>query len=155
MNMTNLRVSGYDLRIGYDDISVCYNDLGDSDIPIIFIHGFPFDKSMWDPQINLLKNSYRTIAYDIRGFGQTSSKNRKVSFRLFTEDLIGFMDALEIEKAIVCGLSMGGYIVLNAIHQHEDRFKALILCDTQCNADSETAKEIRFNSIRTIMGGGM
>ncbi len=132
------------------NVTISYNDVGEGNIPIIFLHGFPFDKSMWKGQLDSLKSSYRVIAFDIRGFGKSTEANTALSIDLFSEDLVSFMDKLNIEKAIVCGLSMGGYIALNAIKRFPERFAALILCDTQCIADTAEVKENRYKAIVQI-----
>jgi 3-oxoadipate enol-lactonase len=134
--------------------SVSYYDIGEGSIPVIFIHGYPFDKSMWKGQLDSLKSSHRVIAYDIRGFGQSTNERLIVSIELFGQDLIALMDKLEIEEAIICGLSMGGYIALNVMKNFPDRFQALILCDTQCTADTPDAKRNRYTSIEQINNNG-
>jgi len=128
------------LPIVINNVTLSYNDVGEGEIPVIFLHGFPFDKSMWKNQLDSLKFSHRTIAFDIRGFGKSPDENTPLSIDLFSEDLIAFMDKLNIKKAIICGLSMGGYIALNAIKRFPERFTALILCDTQCIADTVEVK---------------
>jgi len=133
-----------------NNLTISYNDVGEGSIPIIFLHGFPFDKVMWKGQLDSLKSSNRAIAYDIRGFGKSTDVNTALSIDLFSEDLLSFMDKLNIGKAIVCGLSMGGYIALNAIKAFPNRFEALILCDTQCIADSAEVKENRYKVIEQI-----
>src|ERR1700746_2445624 len=102
-------LSGNNIKVNVKDITVCYDDYGTSDIPVIFIHGFPFDKSSWKPQVDFLKTKTRVITYDIRGFGKSTPGNEHISIGLFADDLINFMDTLQIKKAIVCGISMGGY----------------------------------------------
>ena len=146
---------GYNLTIPLHDIQLSYNDVGTSSIPIIFLHGFPFDKTMWDGQLQFLKSSFRVIAFDIRGFGKSTDETSNFSMDLFVQDLIEFMDALNIEKAIICGLSMGGYIALHAINRFPKRFDGLILCDTQCIADTPEAKEKRFKAIEKIEADGV
>ena len=141
--------------IDIDGITISFDDFGKSDIPIIFIHGFPFDKSSWQPQMKFLKKTHRVIAYDIRGFGASISNDEPESIYLFSNDLVKFMDALAIKKAIVCGLSMGGYILLNAVHRFPNRFEAIVLSDTQCIADSEEAKEKRSKAISQIKAEGL
>jgi 3-oxoadipate enol-lactonase len=153
--MINEDNKGDDLVIEVDDFTVCYNDAGEGVIPLIFIHGFPFNKSLWHPQMEALKKSSRVISYDIRGFGKSTSGVKKATIDLFADDLIGFMDALHIDKAIVCGLSMGGYIVLNAALRFANRFTALILSDTQCIADTAEGILKRKESIKLIQDGGM
>lgn len=150
-----MKTTGENIEIKAGDITVCYDDLGSGSLPLLFIHGFPFDKSMWHPQMESLKYTNRVISYDIRGFGKTSSGNEKPGIRLFADDLIKFMDALQINKAIVCGLSMGGYILLNALNRYSQRFEGVILCDTQCIADSHEVKEKRFKTIAQIKKNGL
>jgi pimeloyl-ACP methyl ester carboxylesterase len=148
-------INGKDKIVQVNGVSINYDDQGIGHLPIVFIHGFPFDKSMWNPQVDFFKSKYRTIAYDIRGFGKSSSGKEKVSISLFADDLIKLMDALQINKAIVCGLSMGGYILLNAVNRYPERFKAIILSDTQCIADSTEAKVKRYKTIQQIESDGL
>jgi pimeloyl-ACP methyl ester carboxylesterase len=127
-----------------------YDDVGEGSIPVIFLHGYPFDKTMWQVQVEFLKSSYRLIPCDIRGFGKSKDEESHLSIDLFGEDLISFMDQLNIEKAIVCGLSMGGFIALNVLKRFPGRFEGLILCDTQCIADTTEVKEKRYETIDEI-----
>lgn len=147
--------TGNDIEVKIDDAEICYDDFGESTIPVIFVHGFPFNKSSWQPQMDFLKNKYRVIAYDIRGFGKSTSGEQEMSMNLFADDLIQMMDVLQIKKAIVCGLSMGGYILLNAINRYPERFHAIILSDTQCIADSAEAREKRYKTIKQIETDGL
>jgi 3-oxoadipate enol-lactonase len=146
---------GSDLKIEANGITMSYDDFGHSSIPVILIHGFPFNKSSWQPQIDFLQMTKRVIAYDIRGFGNSSVNDDEVSMDVFADDLIKLMDALKIEKSIICGLSMGGYIVLNALHRFPERFEAVVLCDTQCVADSSEIKEKRHATIKQIECDGL
>lgn len=146
-----MRQQGEKLRVSIEDITVSYNDLGSEDSPVIlFIHGFPLNKSMWEGQLLAFQKTHRVIAYDVRGHGQTESGTGPFSIDLFVTDLLQLMDALKIEKATLCGLSMGGYIALNAIQSHPERFSALILCDTQCGADTPEGKEKRMKAIESL-----
>ncbi len=146
---------GTDINIQANGITICYDDLGEGTVPIIFIHGFPFNKSSWQPQLENLSKSHRAIAYDIRGFGKSTAGTEAKSMSLFADDLINFMDALLIKKAIVCGLSMGGYVLLNASSRYPERFAAVVLSDTQCIADSSEAKEKRMKTISNIIASGL
>lgn len=137
------------------DIKVSYNEIGEGENTVIFIHGFPFNKSSWNEQLEALKDKAKVISYDIRGFGKSETGSKKASISVYADDLIHLMDALKIDKAVVCGLSMGGYILLNAVDRYPDRFKALILADTQCLADSEEGKEKRYTTIQDIEKNGL
>ncbi len=147
--------SGTNINIDLNGTTISYNDLGSGQIPIIFIHGFPFDKSTWQAQIDYFKTSHRAIAYDIRGYGKSSLGDEKLSITLLADDLIKFMDMLQIPKAIVCGLSMGGYILLNAVYRYPSRFAALVLADTQCSADIPESRLKRKNAIADIETNGL
>src|SRR6185436_11754820 len=149
------QIQGTALLVKANGISISYDNTGSGEIPVIFIHGFPYDRTMWDPQVSALHQRYRLITYDIRGFGKTEAGAEEASISLYADDLIAFMDILEIKKAIVCGLSMGGYILLNAVNRYPERFAGLVFCDTQCNADTPEGKEKRFLSIQKIESGGL
>ncbi len=142
--------SSQNLSTEVNNTTISYHDVGKGAIPILFLHGFPFDKSMWKEQIDSLKDSHRVIAIDLRGFGKSTDEKSKLSIDLFGEDVIAFLDKLNIEKAIICGLSMGGYLALNLVHRFPERFTALILCDTQCVADTREAREKRLETIKQI-----
>lgn len=148
-------IKGYDVSIPINDFVLSYDDVGEGHTPIIFLHGFPFDKTMWHGQLEFLKSSYRLIALDIRGFGKSTDETSHLSMDLFADDVIQFMDTLRIEKAIICGLSMGGFIALNLMKRFPHRFSALILCDTQCIADTAEVRENRFKAIEKIEADGV
>ncbi len=148
-------IKGYNLTIPINDFHLSYNDVGEAIIPIIFLHGYPFDKTMWEGQLDFLESSHRLISCDIRGFGKSKDEESTLSIDLFTDDLIQFMDKLNIGKAIICGLSMGGFIALNAVKRFPERFEALILCDTQCIADTAEVKEKRYKTIERIEEEGV
>ncbi|MDP2162124.1 MAG: alpha/beta hydrolase [Flavobacterium sp.] len=148
-------LSNYNKKIDVTNIKISYNDVGIGKIPILFLHGFPFNKSMWEEQLEFLKDSHRLISIDIRSFGQSLENHLEVSIDLFTNDLIQFMNALGLKKVILCGLSMGGFIALNAVKKHPKRFAALVLCDTQCASDTEEQKAKRMETIQEIEANGI
>ena len=82
---------------------------------IIFIHGFPYDHSMWENQINILKEKYFCVAYDIRGLGESSLGDGQYTMEAYVDDLFSIIKDLQLNKPILCALSMGGYITLRAV----------------------------------------
>lgn len=151
-----MRRKGNNLSITINNLIVSYNDQGPEDAPvIIFIHGFPFNKSSWDKQIEVLMEDYRVIAYDVRGHGSSDAGIGDFFIELFAKDLFYLMDKLNIHKATLCGLSMGGYIALSAMEKCPERIESLILSDTQCVADSPEAKEKRIKTIEKIKEFGV
>ena len=147
--------SGAELEIIVRDLTISYNDVGDKkNQTIIFIHGFPFDKNMWNMQLTALSPYVRCVAFDLAGYGRTSHREA-YSIETFADDLDAFMHLMQIEKAAVCGLSMGGYISLRAMAKYPERFSKLILCDTQCIADSDEGRQKRFKAIEQIESEGL
>jgi len=105
---------------------------------------------MWDYQIEVLKENYYCISYDIRGLGQSYVGDGQYTMEAFVWDLYSLMDELHIEKPIICGLSMGGYISFRAVEKEQNRFAGLILCDTRSEADDNEGKIKRSNAIDKI-----
>jgi 3-oxoadipate enol-lactonase len=124
-------------------------------VPIVFIHGFPFNHMMWDPQMKALPNHYRAITYDIRGHGESAVGDGQYSIEFFVDDLLGLLDHLVIDKAILCGLSMGGYIALRAYERFPERIRALVLCDTKSEADTNEGKVKRSGTARSVKMAGV
>src|ERR1043166_290720 len=131
-------------------------DVGPRDaLAVTLVHAFPLSHKMWQPQIELLKDSYRVIAPDLRGFGQTDAGDGQYTLEFFVDDLIELLDHLKIQRTVVCGLSMGGYIVLRAVERNPERFSALVLCDTRSEAASNAAKIKRAGAIKAVKTQGV
>ena len=143
-------------RIPVNGVEISYLEAGVADAgAVIFIHGFPFNKLMWTSQLEAVGKTFRCIDYDVRGHGQSQASDVEFSIDLFADDLLAFLDALKIKKAVVCGLSMGGYIALNAIQKQPEKFAALLLVDTQCGADTPEGREKRMKTIAFIRKNGL
>ncbi len=147
------------MKANINNILHRYIDIGiPTSTPVIFIHGFPFSHKMWtftNGQTELLAGMNRVIAYDVRGHGESEVGSGHYSIEFFVDDLIGLMDHLAIHKAILCGLSMGGYIALRAVERHPDRIMGLVLCDTKSESDGNEAKIKRAAAIRNIQINGI
>ncbi len=118
--------------------------------PIVFIHGFPYDHTMWDKQINELKSNYFCVTYDIRGLGQSPIGDGQYTIESFVDDLETIIAELELHKPVLCGLSMGGYISLRAVERNESNYSGMILCDTRSSADTDEGKIKRADNIKKI-----
>lgn len=135
---------------------IAVHDEGDrAGQPIVLIHGFPFNRMMWAPQIEALSKTCRVISYDVRGHGQSDAGEGNYTMEFFVDDLLGVLDHLKIRRVIVCGLSMGGYIALRAVERHSERFSGLILCDTKSSADSEEVKKKRAMTAEAVEKNGV
>jgi pimeloyl-ACP methyl ester carboxylesterase len=123
--------------------------------PIIFIHGFPYDHTMWKAQIDLLSENYFCVSYDIRGLGESPAGDGQLTMESFVDDLESIIDNLKLNKPILCGLSMGGYISLRALERMQNKFSAVILCDTRSEADNNEGKLKRAAAIKRINTEGL
>ena len=132
-----------------------YVDTGDqSGRPVVFIHGFPFSLDMWKPQLDVVGKRFRAIAYDLRGHGGSYVGDGQYTIEGHVDDLIALLDILKIQKTVVVGLSMGGYITLRALERNPERYTAAVLCDTRSEADGNEGKLKRFASIVSIKKNG-
>lgn len=118
--------------------------------PIVFVHGFPYDHTMWDRQIAELKSNYYCVSYDIRGLGQSPIGDGQYTMESFADDLEFIIRELNLNKPILCGLSMGGYISLRSVERNQSIYSALILCDTRSEADNNEGKLKRAAGIKKI-----
>ena len=123
--------------------------------PIIFVHGFPYDHTMWKAQVDEFSKNYFCIAYDIRGLGESLTGDGQFTMESFVDDLEAIMTELKLNKPILCGLSMGGYIGLRALERFEEKFSAVILCDTRPEADNNEGKLKRAAAIKRINTEGL
>jgi pimeloyl-ACP methyl ester carboxylesterase len=133
-----------------------YVDVGQpTGSPIVLIHGFPLSHEMWADQIEALKNVYRVVAWDLRGQGRSEVGDGQFTLEFLVDDLIALLDHLKIKQAVLCGLSMGGYVSLRAVERNTQRVSGLVLCDTRSEADLNETKLARGVSIRAIKRNGV
>jgi len=144
------------MRIAVNGSRLYYVDVGARSKPaVVLIHGFPLSSEMWGKQIQALKSSFRVIAFDLRGQGKSEAGDGQFTLEFLVDDLIAVLDHLRVECAILCGLSMGGYVALRAIERNTDRVAGLILCDTKSEADTDEGKLARASTIKTIKAKGV
>lgn len=143
------------VRIG--DLSISYL-IRHAKLPsskhVIFLHGFPFNKNMWRAQLEALPDNFTGIALDVRGHGMSTSGHGYFSIDVFAKDLGVFIKKLDIQKAVVCGVSMGGYIALRAYELFPASIEALVLSDTHSRSDDNTTKQKRFDTIQAVLKHG-
>lgn len=137
-----------------NNMQMAYTDSG-SGRPVVFIHGYPFNRSLWNEQIAALSNNYRVIAPDLRGFGESDASDGPATMNRLAQDVASLLDQLEIARATIAGLSMGGYVALAFYKQFASRVRALILADTRAQADSEEAKQTRAQQAEKALSEGM
>jgi 3-oxoadipate enol-lactonase len=146
-------------RIVVDSIEFPYQDQGTGQ-PVVLLHGFPLDSRMWSPQIEALSKSCRVIAPNLRGFGGSGLKSgdetRGVSMADYAADVAKLLDAISVtEPVILCGFSMGGYIMWQFLRQFAQRVRAFVPCDTRAIADTPEAKAGRLKSADEVLKSGV
>jgi len=122
-------------KVQLSDFTMAYDDVG-SGKAILFIHGYPLTRKMWQPQLDELSSHLRVIAPDLRGHGESTATKGIYTMELLAGDCQALLDYLNIEKVILCGLSMGGYISLAFARRYPERLAGLILTATRAAADT-------------------
>lgn len=117
-----------------DDASIAYDDVG-TGLPVVFLHAFPLNRTMWEPQIGALVAECRCISIDMRGFGE-STASPPFSMDRYADDVAAVLDALQIPRAVLVGLSMGGYVAFAMWRRHRERIRGLVFSDTRAGADT-------------------
>lgn len=112
--------------------------------PLLFVHGFPLDHAIWQAQLEGLADIAHVIAPDLRGFGRSDAPEGVYTMDMQAQDLCALLDELRVERAVVCGLSMGGYIALAFWRKYAARVRGLILVDTRAGADAPAARQGRL-----------
>ncbi|HEX8492952.1 MAG TPA: alpha/beta hydrolase [Pyrinomonadaceae bacterium] len=135
-------------------IEMAYDDEG-SGQPVVLLHGYPFNRSMWREQVEVLSDSYRVITPDLRGLGETTAAGDVAAMDEMARDVAALLDELEIRRAVVGGLSMGGYVTFSFYRRFPLRVRALILADTRPQADTDEARRSRMEQAQTILRDGM
>ncbi|HXE81077.1 MAG TPA: alpha/beta fold hydrolase [Vicinamibacterales bacterium] len=132
-------------------------EAGTSDGPaLVFLHAFPLTADMWREQLAAPPQGWRVLAPDFAGFGGSSDHDREqVSLHDYAWDVVRFLDCLGVQRAVVAGLSMGGYVALALARLAPDRLKGLVLADTRSAADSEQARAGRERMLGILRDRGV
>jgi 3-oxoadipate enol-lactonase len=119
-------------------LELAYDDVGTGQ-PVVLIHAFPLNRTMWAPQVSALVERCRCVAPDLRGFGETTAAP-PYTMRQYADDIARLLDQLRIETTVLGGCSMGGYVALEFWRRHRDRVRALVLVDTRAGADDDAGR---------------
>lgn len=137
-----------------NNIEIAYDDTG-SGPAVVLIHGYPFNRSMWADQVSTLTDRYRVVTLDLRGHGESESSSGASTMKLLAQDIAALMDELRIERAVIGGLSMGGYVALAFYQLFPERVEKLLLADTRAQADTEEGKATRAEQVQQVLAEGM
>ncbi len=131
------------MKARINGITLAYSDNG-TGLPIVFLHAFPLNRTMWAPQEEALSPQLRVITIDLRGHGESDAPLWHYSLDQAADDVRALLDHLAIQQALLVGLSMGGYILFAFCRNYADRVKGMILAGTRAQADTPEGRDGRF-----------
>ncbi|WP_037312906.1 alpha/beta fold hydrolase [Amycolatopsis orientalis] len=138
-----------------DGITVAYDDLG-TGLPVVLVHGHPFNRTMWRPQAERFsREGYRVITADLRGYGETTVVPGKTGLDVFAKDIARLADRLGLGRFVLGGLSMGGQIVMEFHRTYSERVAGLLLADTSPQAETEEGKRVRNAMADRVLAEGL
>jgi pimeloyl-ACP methyl ester carboxylesterase len=137
-------------------ITIGYDDAGAGQNALVLVHGHPFDRSMWRPQVEeILRKGWRVIAPDLRGYGESSVIPGKTTLDVFATDIATLLDQLDIREIAIGGLSMGGQIVMEFCRLYPERVRGVLLAATFPTAETEEGKRNRAKMADRLLREGM
>jgi pimeloyl-ACP methyl ester carboxylesterase len=123
--------------------------------PLILLHAFPLDGRMWAPQVEALAGTYQVIVPDLRGFGAARDQAvEEATMDLLADDLLRLLDDRGLDRVVLGGLSLGGYVALAFMRRHADRVSGLVLLDTKATADGDQARADRLKMAERVLAEG-
>lgn len=136
--------------------SLRYADAPGGEPAVVLLHAFPLHSGMWEPQLRSLSPRHRVIAPDLRGFGRAEAPADPGGYTMagYSDEVVALLDRLDIDRAVVVGLSMGGYVAFSLLRHHPGRLAGLVLADTRAGADSADVKERRTLQQRQVREHG-
>ncbi len=130
------------MRVTVDDATIDVATHGKGDA-VVLIHGFPFAREIWDPQVRALAETALIVAPDLRGAGRSSAPDGPYLMETLAGDLAAVLDALQIDRAAIVGHSMGGYVAMAFARMYTERVTQLALVCSRLHADSNDAARER------------
>ena len=131
-----------------------YDDAGRGDC-VVLIHGHPFDRTLWEPQVAALRDGFRVLAPDLRGFGQSPVTPHLVTMREYAADIEQLLDDLKITRAAVIGLSMGGLVTMELAASRPERYWAIGLVATTIEPPTPGERMTRLERAAAVERDGM
>jgi pimeloyl-ACP methyl ester carboxylesterase len=129
-------------------------DAAGSGPALVLLHAFPLSRRMWQPQWEALAGGCRLLRFDYRGFGESPPTGGILTMERCADDAVGLLDHAGVSKAVVCGVSMGGYVALALARRHPARLRGLVLADTRAGADTPQARAGRSQLAERIRREG-
>jgi 3-oxoadipate enol-lactonase len=142
------------MQMTVNDITVNYTDEGRG-VPLLFVHGFPLSRGAWQKQVAALRSSYRVIAPDLRGFGESEAGTGATTMAQFAEDLHALLQQLATGPVVLIGHSMGGYVALAFVRQYPEMVRGLVLVSTKAGKDTPEAAAARRATAENVQAKGV
>jgi len=133
------------MRFSSDDAEIFYTVMGDGP-PVVLLHPFPANHKVWLPAAELLAGRYRLILPDLRGHGASSPGAGPATMQKHAADLLRLLETCGVGKAVLAGVSIGGYVLFEFWRRHRGRVSGLILCDTRAGADTDEGRANRLKA---------
>ncbi len=140
--------------INVNQIRMYYESYGQGQA-VVFLHGYPFDHTIWDAVLPYLSPKIQAILPDLRGFGKTDAPEGTYSMLQHAGDVSGLLDSLGIEKAVLVGHSLGGYIAFEFAQMYPDKLSGMGLIATQAVADSREQRAGRYATAEKVLAQGV
>jgi 3-oxoadipate enol-lactonase len=141
-------------KLNIDGIDIAYVRRGKGR-PLLLIHGYPLDHTIWDEVAQLLEGDFDLIIPDLRGFGESGITEADHSIIGYASDLAGLLDQLKIRRALLAGHSMGGYVALAFAREFPERVSGLGLISSQVLPDTTERKEGRYATAKQVQAEGV
>ena len=134
--------------------AIAYDD-GGAGVTLVLLHGHPFNRSMWTPQLDRLGAEFRVLTLDLPGYGDSPARSEVMTMRGFADAVIELLDRLEVEHAIVVGLSMGGLVAMELGLGYPGRVDGLLLAATTADPVADGEVELRLAKAAVAIELGM
>ena len=136
------------------DDGTAFRDTGNvKSPPVVFIHGLGLNSGLWEPFVSNLADRYRLVSYDLYGHGQSKSFAQRVTLSTFSNQLLGVLDHLEIDKACIAGFSLGGMINRRFALDHPTRVSGLAILNSPHERNPDLQKQVEKQALEAAAGG--
>ena len=141
------------MRVRSGDAEIAFEILGEGP-PVMLLHAFPAHHGLWLPAAQALINRYRVILPDLRGHGESGVGDGPATMEKHASDLVRVLDHASVRRAVMAGVSLGGYVFFEFWRRYRERVAAVILCDTKAQSDTAEGRAGRLKSADDVMERG-
>ena len=141
------------MKMQVNGVTIGY-EVGGTGPPIVFLHAFPLNRTMWGPQVAALSGRFQTITIDVRGLGESDAPYWRYSLEQYVGDIKAVLTHLGVENALFVGLSLGGYLAFALYRLHPELMRGVVLADTRAEADKPEQIQWRFNLAQRTAADG-